>query len=100
MVGFKSAGLLNASPISWEGWDTFIPPSDVNCGVGESCKKLNTALPPRVCADNWLNRARKSMVKGKRKRVRKYVNGKRKSSPATGEDLFIPPLAERLKQPT
>ena len=36
--------------MSFEGTETFIPPKAVSCGVLGSFKKLNTELPPIVCA--------------------------------------------------
>jgi hypothetical protein len=43
--------LLNAKPTSFEVTDTFTPPKAVSCGVWGSFKKLNTELPPIVCAN-------------------------------------------------
>jgi hypothetical protein len=49
MAAVSSAGLVNAMPTSFDVWDTFTPPSPVNCGVFGSFRKLKTELPPRVC---------------------------------------------------
>ena len=51
MEGFNKAGLLKTRPISSDIAEIFTPPKDDNCGVLESLRKLNTELPPRVCAN-------------------------------------------------
>ena len=51
MSFFNSEGLLNAKPTSLDVTDTFTPPKAVSCVVFGSFKKLNTELPPIVCAN-------------------------------------------------
>ena len=48
---FNKAGLLNASPTSFDVTETFVPPNAVSSGVWGSFRKLKTELPPMVCAN-------------------------------------------------
>src|SRR4051812_34228669 len=50
MFCLSSAGLLKLRPMSLLMLEMFTPPRAVSCGVLGSFKKLNTELPPIVCA--------------------------------------------------
>jgi len=66
---FNSEGLLNAKPTSFDVTDTFTPPKAVSCGVWGSFKKLNTELPPIVCASKDEERRTDSIIMIRRKEL-------------------------------
>jgi hypothetical protein len=61
MEGLSNAGLLNARPTSFDGWETLTPPSPVNWGVFGRFRKLKTEPPPRVWAERELIVIRSNM---------------------------------------
>jgi hypothetical protein len=50
IAGLNKEGLLKANPTSFETSDILIPPNAESLGVLGSRRKLNTVLPPSVCA--------------------------------------------------
>jgi hypothetical protein len=71
MLEVSNAGLLQARPMSSEILETLTPPSAVNCGVLGRLRKLNTVVPPRVCAARLLVQMLKTMMIRNRKAIRK-----------------------------
>ena len=67
----SKAGLLNASPISFEICEVFTPPNAVSCGVAGSFKKLKTVLPPIVCAGTCVMANNKDMISNNLKALRR-----------------------------
>jgi hypothetical protein len=65
----RSEGLLNARPTSFDGTETFIPPKAVSWGVWGSFKKLNTELPPIVCANRDEERRTDNIIIIRRKEL-------------------------------